>query len=157
VDFLPQASPPEVRGLQALNRAGAWVDFPVVSGSLVVNIGQAFEVVTNGVCRATTLRVVMSTVGESGQPRKSAIVFLYFTAFGETWREMKRSTRCRSISAASAPGLAGMKMHRGWRRFLLGKYDTWGESQLRTQVRSHHVVGRRFYADVLDEFMSDDA
>ncbi|KAH8714402.1 hypothetical protein BGZ61DRAFT_492869 [Ilyonectria robusta] len=45
--FLLQASP-EVKGLQVLNKAGAWVDVPEVPGTFVVNIGQAFEVVTHG-------------------------------------------------------------------------------------------------------------
>ncbi|KAI5456620.1 hypothetical protein BGZ63DRAFT_417601 [Mariannaea sp. PMI_226] len=46
--FLLQASPNNVRGLQVLNKAGAWIDVPALPGTLVVNIGQAFEVVTHG-------------------------------------------------------------------------------------------------------------
>ncbi|KPM43463.1 hypothetical protein AK830_g3118 [Neonectria ditissima] len=57
--FLLQASP-EVQGLQVLNKSGAWVDVPAIPGTLVVNIGQAFEVVTHGVCKATTHRVQSS-------------------------------------------------------------------------------------------------
>uniref|UniRef100_A0A8H7TTI2 Fe2OG dioxygenase domain-containing protein n=1 Tax=Bionectria ochroleuca TaxID=29856 RepID=A0A8H7TTI2_BIOOC len=56
--FLLQASPPHIKGLQVLNKSGNWVDVPVIPGSLVVNIGQAFEVVTHGVCKATTHRVL---------------------------------------------------------------------------------------------------
>ncbi|KAF5580243.1 epoxide hydrolase [Fusarium pseudoanthophilum] len=57
--FLLQASP-QVNGLQVLNKSGAWIDVPAIPDTFVVNIGQAFEVVTNGVCRATTHRVLSS-------------------------------------------------------------------------------------------------
>lgn len=56
--FLLQASPPHITGLQVPNRNGAWIDVPIIPGTLVVNIGQGFEVVTNGVCKATTHRVL---------------------------------------------------------------------------------------------------
>ncbi|KAF5611902.1 epoxide hydrolase [Fusarium subglutinans] len=57
--FLLQASP-EVNGLQVLNKSGSWIDVPAIPDTFVVNIGQAFEVVTNGVCKATTHRVLSS-------------------------------------------------------------------------------------------------
>ncbi|KAF4334863.1 epoxide hydrolase [Fusarium beomiforme] len=57
--FLLQASP-EVNGLQVLNKSGTWIDVPAIPNTFVVNIGQAFEVVTNGVCKATTHRVLSS-------------------------------------------------------------------------------------------------
>lgn len=40
--------------------------------------------------------------------------------------------------------------------FLKGKYETWGESQLRTKIRSHRDVGRKFYGDVFDKYVNDD-
>ncbi|KAF3037280.1 hypothetical protein E8E11_002092 [Didymella keratinophila] len=58
--FLLQASPPHVKGLQVVNRSGDWIDVPNIPGTFVVNIGQGFEVVTNGVCKATTHRVLSS-------------------------------------------------------------------------------------------------
>ncbi|KAL5617591.1 hypothetical protein FOBRF1_006339 [Fusarium oxysporum] len=45
--FLLQASP-QVNGLQVLNKSGSWIDVPALPDTFVVNIGQAFEVVTNG-------------------------------------------------------------------------------------------------------------
>ena len=40
--------------------------------------------------------------------------------------------------------------------FLRGKYDTWGESQLRTKIRSHQDVGQKYYAEVFDKYVNDD-
>ncbi|KAF5575927.1 epoxide hydrolase [Fusarium pseudocircinatum] len=57
--FLLQASP-QVNGLQVLNKSGSWIDVPAIPDTFVVNIGQAFEVVTNGVCKATAHRVLSS-------------------------------------------------------------------------------------------------
>ncbi|KAJ2987178.1 hypothetical protein NUW58_g4648 [Xylaria curta] len=113
--FLLQASPPEVRGLQVLNKAGLWVDVPVVPGTLVVNIGQAFEVVTGGGVRRDL------TKAEAVGALKA-----HFTGMrgGE-------STEGSQIDSA----------------FLRGKYDTWGESQLRTKVRSHRQNGKKYYSE----------
>ncbi|KAH7217831.1 hypothetical protein DER44DRAFT_652102 [Fusarium oxysporum] len=55
--FLLQASP-QVNGLQVLNKSGSWIDVPAIPDTFVVNIGQAFEVVTNGICKATTHRYI---------------------------------------------------------------------------------------------------
>jgi hypothetical protein len=40
--------------------------------------------------------------------------------------------------------------------FLRGKYHTWGETQLRTKIRSHQDVGRKFYGDVFDKYVKED-
>jgi hypothetical protein len=40
--------------------------------------------------------------------------------------------------------------------FLKGKYDTWGESQLRTKIRSHRDVGKEFYGEVFEMYVNDD-
>jgi isopenicillin N synthase-like dioxygenase len=149
--FLLQASP-HVGGLQVLNRAGAWVDVPPRPDTLVVNIGQAFEVVTAGVCRATTHRVVL---GKGTKEERFSVPFF-------------QGVR-RDLTKPEAVGLLG-DYFRGMRKeemgndggldvdspFLKGRYGTWGESQLRTKIRSHPDVGRRFYANVFDRYVNDD-
>lgn len=153
--FLLQASPPEMKGLQALNRDGEWIDVPAIPGTFVVNIGQAFEVVTHGVCRATTHRVVLSP---SNQQDRFSVPFFqgvrgsltkaeavgtlaeHFRSMGGGWDEEGESGERAKIDAP----------------FLKGKYDTWGEAQLRTKIRSHRDVGRRFYADVYEKYVDDD-
>lgn len=150
--FLLQASPPPIGGLQALNREGVWVDVPALPGAFVVNIGQAFEVVTNGICPATTHRVVSGDAerfsvpffqGVRGDLGKEEAVGSLGEHFGrEEFCGKKRgeAKEARQIDSA----------------FLEGRYDTWGESQLRTKVRSHRDVGRRFYGDVFERYVNDD-
>ncbi|KAF4981391.1 hypothetical protein FZEAL_2821 [Fusarium zealandicum] len=145
--FLLQASP-QVQGLQVLNRAGDWIEAPAIPGTFVVNIGQAFEVVTNGVCKATTHRVLSSASERFSVPyfqgvrrsltRREALDLLagHFSSLGKAGDE---SGQARSVDAA----------------FATGKYDTWGETQLRTKIRSHRENGRKFYPGVYEMYVSD--
>ncbi|KAK1982944.1 2OG-Fe(II) oxygenase superfamily protein [Colletotrichum cereale] len=149
--FLLQASPPPVGGLQALNKDGEWVDVPALPGSFVVNIGQAFEVVTGGACGATTHRVL------SGPLERFSVPF-----FQGVRRDLTKDEATGSLGAhLGRPEIRGRASESAEGRgvdspFLRGKYDTWGESQLRTKVRSHRDVGRKFYAEVFDRYVDDD-
>ncbi|CAJ2512727.1 Uu.00g008460.m01.CDS01 [Anthostomella pinea] len=146
---LLQASPPEVKGLQVLNKAGYWVDVPVVPGTFVVNTGQAFEVVTNGVCKATTHRVL------SGPHERYSVPF-----FQGMRRDLTKAEATGSLKAhfgALAAGKESDEASAVDSAFLKGKYDTWGESQLRTKVRSHRENGKKFYPEVHELYINDDA
>ncbi|KAK1966490.1 Clavaminate synthase-like protein [Colletotrichum sublineola] len=149
--FLLQASPP-VGGLQALNKDGGWVDVPALPGSFVVNIGQAFEVVTGGVCKATTHRVL------SGPLERFSVPF-----FQGVRRDLTKDEAVGSLGAHfGRPEIRGRLAAESTEgrtvdsAFLQGKYDTWGESQLRTKIRSHRSVGKKFYAEVFDRYVNDD-
>lgn len=145
--FLLQASPPHVKGLQALNKNGDWIDVPNVPRTFVVNIGQGFEVVTNGVCQATTHRVLSGTDERFSVPffqglrcdltKTEATGRLRAHFEHPTFRGTGESKEGREIDSA----------------FLKGRFDTWGESQLRTKIRSHQDVGRRFYGNVFDRYV----
>ena len=146
--FLLQASPPPVRGLQALNKSGDWIDVPVIPDTFVVNIGQAFEVVTNGACRATTHRVVSGPVDRFSVPFFQGVRgdLTKAQAVG-TLRDTFESMRLLAAESHEGSSIDSA--------FLRGKYDTWGETQLRTKIRSHRDVGRRFYADVYEKYIHD--
>ncbi|KAI0852784.1 putative hyoscyamine 6-dioxygenase [Daldinia vernicosa] len=147
--FLLQASPPEVKGLQVLNKAGDWVDVPVVPGTFVVNIGQAFEVVTNGICKATTHRVL------TGPHERYSVPF-----FQGVRRNLTKSEAIGSLKSHFSTLDTGRESEEGHAidsAFLKGQYDTWGESQLRTKVRSHRENGKKFYSEVYDQYINDDA
>ncbi|KAF7547050.1 hypothetical protein G7046_g9131 [Stylonectria norvegica] len=138
--FLLQASPPEVKGLQVLNKAGSWIDVPVLPGTFVVNIGQAFEVVTHGICKATTHRVL------SGSSERFSIPF-----FQGVRRDLTRTEALDPLKDHFKPFSSGKESAEGVSidsAFLRGTYDTWGETQLRTKVRSHRESGRKFYGEV---------
>lgn len=147
--FLLQASPPHIKGLQVLNKGGEWIDIPTIPGTFVVNIGQGFEVVTNGVCKATTHRVL------SGQHERYSIPF-----FQGLRRDLTKAQAVGSLKGHfSRPELAPASESEEGREidspFLKGKYDTWGEAQLRTKIRSHRDAGRKFYSSVFDMYVND--
>jgi isopenicillin N synthase-like dioxygenase len=135
-----------------LNKSGDWIDVPNIPGTFVVNIGQAFEVVTNGVCKATTHRVVGGSLERFSVPffqgvrrnltKEEAVGTLKEHFLGE---EFKKEI---PIEAEEGEEIDSA--------FLKGKYETWGESQLRTKIRSHRDVGRRFYGDVFEKYVNDD-
>ncbi|GAB1313735.1 hypothetical protein MFIFM68171_03945 [Madurella fahalii] len=57
--------------LEVQNKSGAWIPVPPIPGTVVVNIGRLLEILTHGVCTATTHRVLLSPdgfYGPSGEP-----------------------------------------------------------------------------------------
>ena len=148
--FLLQASDPSIKGLQALSKVGDWIDVPAIPGTFVVNMGQAFEVITNGVCKATTHRVLLPPgdydrysvpffQGVRLNLTKNELRELWAHFNQETW-ETRESSEGQLIDSA----------------FMRGKYDTWGETQLRTKIRSHRDVGMKHYTGVFDKYINDD-
>lgn len=148
--FLLQASDPSIKGLQVLSKDGRWLDAPPVPGTLVVNMGQAFEVATNGVCKATTHRVLLPP----GDYDRYSVPFfqgvrpdltkLDLKALWKHFDQQKWNTRESD---------EGQRIDSP---FLRGKYDTWGEAQLRTKIRSHRDVGKRHYPDVFEGYINED-
>jgi isopenicillin N synthase-like dioxygenase len=143
--FLLQASPPQVRGLQVLSRSGQWIDVPAVPGTFVVNIGQTFEVTTNGVCPATTHRVL------SGPAERFSVPFFQGVRRNLTKAEAVGTLR-EHFSKREVSDSGGREIDSA---FLHGKYDTWGETQLRTKIRSHRANGRKFYREVFDKYINE--
>lgn len=144
--FLLQASP-QVNGLQVLNKSGSWIDVPAIPDTFVVNIGQAFEVVTNGVCKATTHRVLSSPKERFSVPffqgvRRDLTREEAMTSLKEHFERWGKGKEAGEAGAVDNP-------------FVRGLYDTWGETQLRTKVRSHREIGRRFYGEVYERYIED--
>ena len=154
--FLLQASPPDIKGLQALNKDGTWIDVPAIPGTFVVNIVQAFEVVTNGVCKATTHRVLMPP----GSPARYSVPFFQGVRRSLTKAEAVGTLRDHFVPTDQvSQAIIGNESKEAQKidsAFLRGKYDTWGESQLRTKIRSHRDVGKKHYADVFELYINDD-
>lgn len=145
--FLLQASP-GTRGLQVLDKSGAWLDVPPVQSSLVVNMGQAFEVATNGVCKATTHRVLLPP----GDYDRYSVPFFQGVRPDLTKAELKSLwAHFDPMKWQTRESVEGSLVDSP---FLRGGFDTWGEAQLRTKIRSHRDVGRRWYGDVYDAYVN---
>ncbi|CAI6338054.1 unnamed protein product [Periconia digitata] len=155
--FLLQASPPHIHGLQALNKRGEWIDVANLPGTLVVNIGQGFEVITGGVCKATVHRVLGTRPGEDRYSvpfflglrrdlRKGEAVGKLGDHFREgRWKRVGGEGECGEMAGVESEEARAVDS-----KWLSGEYDVWGEAQLRTKIASHRDVGRRFYRDMVE-------
>ena len=121
--FLLQAD--DQAGLQVLNHSGEWIPAPPIEGTFVVNIGQGFEVATGGKCPATTHRVLSP---QNGRERFS-VPFFQGIDLNVGAEDLRRLAKGATFDATA------------WKEsivetpFATGKYK-WGESQLRTKIRS---------------------
>jgi isopenicillin N synthase-like dioxygenase len=147
--FLLQASP-GTRGLQVLSKDGAWLDVPPIPGSLVVNMGQAFEVATNGVCKATTHRVLLPP----DVKERFSVPFFQGVRPNLTKEELKGLwTHFESRKWQTRESEEGMLVDSP---FLRSGFETWGEAQLRTKIRSHRDVAAQWYpAELVERFTRD--
>jgi len=143
--FLLQASSPQVKGLQVLNKDGKWIDVPNIPGTFVVNIGQAFEVITLGACKATTHRVL------GGSSERFSVPF-FLGVRGDLTKEEALTSLAHHFPQRSTESDPGAEIDSA---FLRGKYDTWGESQLRTKIRSHRKAGKQFYPELYERYIND--
>lgn len=149
--FLLQASEKHVEGLQVLNKSGDWIDVPVLPDTFVVNVGQAFEVITHGTCKATIHRVL------STRDERFSIPFFQGVRWDLTKREAVESLQEHFTTFGLDTSLESDESRAVDSPFLRGKYDTWGESQLRTKIRSHKISGQKFYPQVYGKYVEDDA
>lgn len=133
--YLLQAS--GQRGLQVQNAVGEWVDCPPVAGTLVVAIGQGMEALTDGVCAATTHRVLSPRRGEGA---RYSVPFFQGVSYDARFEAM------------DVPGevLALRDEARARRRddveftFVKGRWGHLGEATLMNRVKSHPDVGERW-------------
>jgi isopenicillin N synthase-like dioxygenase len=84
----------EEAGLQVLDRDGRWLDINPAPGTLVCNIGDMLQRLTNDVLPSTTHRVVNPAEDRAGRPRYSMPFFLHFNPDFEI----------RSLPACVGPG-----------------------------------------------------
>lgn len=64
-------------GLQVMNKAGQWVDVPVIPGSFVVNLGDLMMQWTNDRWISTLHRVVNPPRDGAGESRRQSLVFFH--------------------------------------------------------------------------------
>ena len=150
--FLLQAThDPSIQGLQVLTKSGSWIEVPPIPNTFVVNVGQPFEVVTNGICKATTHRVIFPNNWTGDR---------YSVPFFQGVRLDLTREECKELWAHFDPERWKTEESEEGKRidsaFLKGKYDTWGESLLRTKIRSHRAVGRKWYPEICEKYFNED-
>ncbi|KHN97090.1 Oxoglutarate/iron-dependent oxygenase [Metarhizium album ARSEF 1941] len=136
--------------LQVQNKSGAWIPVPPVPGTLVVNIGRLLEIISGGVCTATTHRVVSSpgsyagADGEALGPRLSLPFFQHVNL-----RLMPGDMRL-DIPPHIAALVAGEDVTSDSDTFFAGLFDgAVGDSVFVSLLTSFQDAAARWYPDLL--------
>ena len=122
----------EQAGLQ-VEYEGEWISAPPVPGAFVVNIGELFEMASNGYLRATVHRVLTPPAGTD---RLSVPFF-----FGARLDGAIPVLTLPPDLAAGVRGLTQDPMNPMFREV--------GRNQLKSRLRSHPDVARRHHADLI--------
>jgi isopenicillin N synthase-like dioxygenase len=148
--YLLQAS--EVKGLQAQNTQGEWIDCPPIRGTLVVAIGQGLEALTDGVCPATTHRVISP---KAGQGPRFSIPFFQCVSYDATFESMDVPEHVRALRKEILD-------REGTREavdftFVKGRWNHLGEATMTNRLISHPDVAERWYPDMLAKIRQQQA
>jgi isopenicillin N synthase-like dioxygenase len=134
------------KGLEILDRNGVWISADPISGTLVVNFGNAFEAATEGAVRATVHRVRAPILNDRysipffmGLPLDLQLSEIIAVIPKEV-RSMRQQDESKSAVEA---GIA---------TFLDPRWDNLGESQLRKWIRSHPEAGIKWYGSQTVEY-----
>jgi isopenicillin N synthase-like dioxygenase len=131
--FLTLLLQDENKGLQ-VEYDRSWVNVDPIPGTLVVNIGELFELASNGYLRATVHRVVMPPAGVE----RISVPFFFSARLDAT---IPLLTLPEEL-AAEARGPASDPDNPLFRDV--------GTNVLKSRLRSHPDVARRHYADLLE-------
>lgn len=125
-------------GLQVLDRDGTgdgqWIDVPPIPGTLVINLGEVLEILSNGYLRATIHRVVSPP---QQQDRLSVAFFL----------SPRLDAELPDLVLPPSQAAQARGVDRDPKNPLIAHT---GRNLLKGRLRSHPDVAERFYADVLD-------
>lgn len=123
-------------GLQVLEREGPgeprWIDVPPLPGTVVINLGEVLEILTQGYLRATMHRVISPA---SGMSRLSLAYFIS--------PRLEVSLDPIALPPALAAQARGVDADP-----LNPMVPHTGRNLLKGRLRSHPEVARRFYADI---------
>ena len=148
--YLLQAS--EVKGLQAQNTQGEWIDCPPIRGTLVVAIGQGLEALTGGVCASTTHRVLSP---QAGQGPRFSIPFFQGVSYDAKFESMDVPAHVHALRKEILD-CEGRRDDVEF-TFVKGKWNHLGEATLFNRVKSHPDVSERWYPELLAQVREQQA
>lgn len=149
--YLLQAS--EVKGLQAQNTKGEWIDCPPIRGTLVVAIGQGLEALTDGVCASTTHRVLSP---EAGQGPRFSIPFFQGVSYDAKFESMDVPDYVRGLRREILDREGGRRDDVEF-TFVKGRWNHLGEATFANRCKSHPDVSERWYPDMLAKIRQQQA
>jgi isopenicillin N synthase-like dioxygenase len=120
-------------GLQ-VEHDGEWIDAPSLPGAFVVNIGEMFELATEGYLKATLHRVQSPLIGTD----RISIPFFFNPGLGTVMPQLTLEPDLRA-------GVRGLSVDPTNSPIL----ETYGDNALRYRLRAHPNVAAAHHADLL--------
>ncbi|KAJ5741714.1 hypothetical protein N7533_011123 [Penicillium manginii] len=140
-------------GLEVQNRSGKWIPVPPIPDTLVVNIGRSLEVLTKGVCVATTHRVNLRSEyyhGKDNAPLGTRLTFPCFQmlSLNVTREEMELELPSHILSLREEDVKSDAETY-----FEEVYKGLAGEALLINAITSYPDAGRRWYPDLMAEVL----
>lgn len=132
--FLTLLAQDDCGGLQ-IQSGGAWVDVEPVPGALVVNIGEHLELASGGYLRATLHRAVVPP----GRADRYSVACFFSASLDATIPVLTLPEALRRETEAPAADSSNPM------------FREVGLNVLKTRLRSHPDVARKYYPDLLDD------
>lgn len=138
--------------LEVQNKSGLWISVPPVPNTLVVNIGQSLEALTQGVCVATTHRVHLRSMQYHGTyiPLGTRLSFAFFQmlALDVTQEDMLLELPSHIMA------LREKHVKSDAETFFADLYKgPSGQAILINIITSYPDFGRRWYPELLDQVL----
>jgi isopenicillin N synthase-like dioxygenase len=130
--------------LQAQDSQGHWVECPPIPGTLVFLVGQAFEALTFGACKAPFHKVVPPQQGTGA--RYSVTVFTYPGFDFSLEAEETQERLAKVMDGVSARFSVDKDLP--WKHLMEGgKYNTYGMKVLSLYIRSHPEAAQKWVSE----------
>lgn len=126
---------PGKSGLE-VEKDGEWVPAPPIDGALIVNIGEMFEVATDGYLKATNHRVV----SQPGDGDRISVPYFFNPNFDATFPHWDLPAEY----AARASGVSADPLN--------PIHATYGHNVIKSRVRSHPDVAERHHPHLIGKY-----
>lgn len=152
ITYIYQATPHE-NSLQVQNFQGDWISVPNIPGTLVVNVGQTLEAITQGVCKATIHQVVTPIPGSG-----TRILVPFFQTIDINSQKSVLHDIPDLVIAAKDRRDEKIK---GWAKDVGFQFhpdilkEPVGYYVFKNRIKSHQDVAARWYPEVLKEVLHE--
>jgi len=136
--------------LEVQNKSGAWTPVPPVPGTLVVNIGRLLEIMTHGVCTATTHRVLLNPKGFTSADGRRLGPRLSLPFFQHVNLKLKQEDLLLEVPKHVAELVEGERVVSDASEFFEGLFDgTVGDRVFVNMLTSWLEPAEKWYPDLL--------
>lgn len=136
--------------LQVQNFQGNWVEVPNIPNSLVVNVGQTLETITQGVCKATIHRVMIPAAGTG---RRISIPFFQTIDLDSHKSQLEIPASILKLKDQRDDKINNWGVDTGFQFSPDINNQPVGYYVFRNRVKSHQDVAAKWYPEILQDVL----